>query len=73
MSETFILDYLQDLPSQKEKREECAHYLTAIPLLFKKLHLELGGGLIKPLPSIQRALAIELNQLPTHLRYAYLG
>ncbi|XP_022864248.1 uncharacterized protein LOC111384222, partial [Olea europaea var. sylvestris] len=68
VSEAFKLDHpqdpleaclvhSQDLPLEKEEIKECARYLATIP----------------PLPSIQQASTLELKQLPTHLRYAYLG
>ncbi|XP_022850853.1 uncharacterized protein LOC111372695 [Olea europaea var. sylvestris] len=82
--ETFKLDHpqdpleaclvhCQDLPSDKEEAEECARYLAAIPPFFKQPRLELGERPTTPLPSIQQAPTLELKQLPTHLRYAYLG
>ncbi|XP_022895350.1 uncharacterized protein LOC111409540 [Olea europaea var. sylvestris] len=84
VSETFKLDHpqdllelclvhSQDLPSEKEEAEECKSYLVAIPPFFKQPRLELGERPTTPLPSIEQAPVLELKQLLTHLRYAYLG
>ncbi|XP_022875808.1 uncharacterized protein LOC111394287 [Olea europaea var. sylvestris] len=84
VSETFKLDHpqdpleaclvhSQDLPSEKEEAEEYARYLAAILPFFKQSRLELSERPTTPLPSIQQAPTLELKQLPTHLRYAYLG
>ncbi|XP_022847624.1 uncharacterized protein LOC111370160 [Olea europaea var. sylvestris] len=84
VSETFKLDHpqdpleaclmhSQDLSPEKEEAKECTRYLAAIPPFFKQPRLELSERPITPLPYIQQALAFELKQLPTHLRYAYLG
>ncbi|XP_022846278.1 uncharacterized protein LOC111369022 [Olea europaea var. sylvestris] len=70
--EAFLVHY-QESPSKKEEAEDCAHYLVAIPPLFKRPCLELGERPTKPLPFILQAPTLELKQLPIHLRYAYLG
>ncbi|XP_022883519.1 uncharacterized protein LOC111400336 [Olea europaea var. sylvestris] len=67
------LVHSQDLPSENEEIKECARYLAAMPPFFKQPRLELGERLTTRLSSIQQAPTLELKQLPTHLRYAYLG
>ncbi|XP_022870511.1 uncharacterized protein LOC111389775 [Olea europaea var. sylvestris] len=62
------LVHSQDLSSEKEEAEECARYLATILLFFKQPRLEFGERL-----TTQKAPALELKQMPTHLRYAYLG
>lgn len=54
--------------------EECVKYLQGSELIQKGKHYKaLGTGPPQPLPSIQQAPKLELKQLPSHLRYAYLG
>lgn len=67
------LVHSQDLPLENEEAEECARYLAAISPFFKQPRLELDERPTTTLPSIQKAPTLELKQLSTHLRYAYLG
>ena len=54
--------------------EMCARYLEANPPYTRRPRFEeLGPGSVKHLPSVQQPPKIELKQLPSHLRYAYLG
>ncbi|XP_062093952.1 uncharacterized protein LOC133799985 [Humulus lupulus] len=59
-----------------EENEEAMSYLKWIksyePWSHKKFE-ELGEGLERPLPSIVKPPVLDLNFLPDHLRYAYLG
>ncbi|KAK4853941.1 hypothetical protein QYF36_016693 [Acer negundo] len=56
--------------------EECAKQLNSLPLrtLRGRFHFEkLGVRKPKLSPSIEKAPTLELKQLPSHLRYAFLG
>ncbi|TXG46278.1 hypothetical protein EZV62_028217 [Acer yangbiense] len=56
--------------------EECAQQLNSLPLrtLRGRWHFEeLGMGKPKLPPSIEKPPTLELKQLPSHLRYAFLG
>ncbi|XP_062119051.1 uncharacterized protein LOC133832763 [Humulus lupulus] len=59
-----------------EENEAVMSYLkwitSAEPWKHKKFE-ELGAGPDRPLPSILKPPVLELNVLPDHLRYAYLG
>lgn len=54
--------------------EECARLLEANPPYVRKRYFEeLGFGTTTTKPSIQQPPKLELEQLPSHIRYAYLG
>ncbi|XP_022855926.1 uncharacterized protein LOC111377105 [Olea europaea var. sylvestris] len=64
----------QSTQSDSNEIETCARNLEANPTYRRRPHFkELGTGPTKPLPSIQRPPELELKQLSSHLRYAYLG
>ncbi|KAL2491991.1 Integrase [Abeliophyllum distichum] len=52
----------------------CTRYVEANPPYTRRPRFEeLGTGSTKHLPFVQQPPKIELKQLPSHLRYAYLG
>ncbi|XP_022883823.1 uncharacterized protein LOC111400659 [Olea europaea var. sylvestris] len=84
VEETFILEhpqdhlenllvYSRDKTSTVEVISQITYIMKSAPPIRRRQFEELGSGPSKPLPSVQKAPILELKQLPSHLRYAYLG
>ncbi|XP_022881019.1 uncharacterized protein LOC111398335 [Olea europaea var. sylvestris] len=84
VEETFILEhpqdhlenllvYSRDKTSTIEEVSQIAYIMKSAPPIRRIQFEELGSGPSKPLPSVQKVPILELKQLPSHLRYAYLG
>ena len=71
------ITHSQSINSDSLEIETCARFMETNPPYFRKQHFpkfeELGTESKKHIPSIQQPPKLELNQLPPHLRYAYLG
>ncbi|KAL2525879.1 Aspartic peptidase [Abeliophyllum distichum] len=68
------LVYSISAPTDSKEIEYYVRYLQAHQSYKRKSEfLELGKGPTKLLPSVLQPPTLELKQLPTHLRYAYLG
>lgn len=64
----------QSIHADSLEIEECARILEANPPYVRKRYFEdLGSGTTIAQPFIQQPPKLELKQLPSHLRYAYLG
>ncbi|KAL2504707.1 Reverse transcriptase Ty1/copia-type domain-containing protein [Abeliophyllum distichum] len=71
---TACIMHSQDENSDSLALEECARYLQGAEQMERRnKYLDLGTTPPQQPPSVQQAPTLELKQLPSHLRYAYLG
>ena len=70
--EACLVDCTEQMCEDNEVRETVA-WMDAFEPNKRKYFEELGTGPSRTLPSIQKPPVLELKQLPSHLRYAFLG
>ena len=67
-----MVDCTEQMCEDTEVRETIT-WMDAFEPNRRKYFEELGTGPSRTLPSIQKPPVLELKQLPSHLRYAFLG
>ncbi|XP_062119240.1 uncharacterized protein LOC133832988 [Humulus lupulus] len=53
--------------------QECVQWMNSKGPIYNRKYEDLGQGPERPIPSVQKPPELELNTLPVHLRYAFLG